>query len=51
MLVVTNSTYALAAFGQLQRDQADCEKAIDELKSQWGWGGFTTRDMERFEWG
>jgi ribosomal protein L37AE/L43A len=28
-------------------DRADCENAFDELKSQWGWGGFTTQDLER----
>ena len=23
------------------------EKVFDELKNQWGWAGFTTRDRER----
>lgn len=44
---VTNSAYALDAFGQLYRDRADCENGFDELKNQWGWGGFTTQDIER----
>ena len=39
--------YALEAFGQLYRDRADCENGFDELKNQWGWGGFTTQDIER----
>ena len=33
--------------GQLYRDRADCENVFDELKNQWGWGGFTTQDLHR----
>ena len=33
--------------GQLYRDRGDCENAFDELKNQWGWGGFTTHDLAR----
>jgi len=29
------------------RDRADCENNFDELKNQWGWGGFTTQDLKR----
>jgi len=32
---------------QLYRDRADAENGFDELKDQWGWGGFTTQDIER----
>jgi hypothetical protein len=46
-VLVTNSTYALDAFGQLYRDRADCESGFDELKNQWGWGGFTSQDIKR----
>jgi hypothetical protein len=46
-VLVTNADYALEAFGQLYRDRADCENGFDELKNQWGWGGYTTHDMER----
>lgn len=46
-VLVTNSDYPLAAIGQLYRDRADCENGFDELKNQWGWGGYTTRDLER----
>ena len=46
-VLVTSSTYALEVFGQLYRDRADCENGFDELKNQWGWGGFTTQDIER----
>jgi hypothetical protein len=31
----------------LYRDRADCENAFEELKNQWGWGGFTTQDLTR----
>ena len=37
----------LKAIGQLYRDRADCENDFDELKNQWGWGGYTTQDLER----
>jgi hypothetical protein len=33
--------------GQLYRDRADCENGFDELKNQWGWGGYSTQDIER----
>ena len=46
-VLVTNTDYALEAMGQLYRDRADCENGFDELKNQWGWGGYTTQDMER----
>jgi hypothetical protein len=35
------------AIAQLYRDRADCENVFDELKNQWGWGGFTTHDLAR----
>ena len=44
-VLVTNAPYDLAAIGQLYRDRADCENGFDELKNQWGWGGYTTRDL------
>jgi hypothetical protein len=46
-VLVTNTDYELEAIGQLYRDRADCENGFDELKNQWGWGGYTTQDMER----
>ena len=46
-MCVTNSTYDLQAIAQLYRDRADCENGFDELKNQWGWGGFSTQDIER----
>src|ERR1019366_4876390 len=46
-VLVTNSSYALESMAQLYRDRADAENGFDELKNQWGWGGFTTQDIER----
>jgi hypothetical protein len=46
-VLVTNSGYAAESMAQLYRDRADAENGFDELKNQWGWGGFTTQDIER----
>ncbi len=46
-VLATNATYDIAAIGQLYRDRCDCENGFDELKNQWGWGGFRTQDMHR----
>ncbi len=46
-VLVTNTDYEIIALGQLYRDRADAENAFDELKNQWGWGGFTTHDLHR----
>jgi len=46
-VLATNTEYDIAAIGQLYRDRCDCENGFDELKNQWGWGGFTTQDMHR----
>ena len=35
------------ALSQLYRDRGDCENIFDELKNQWGWGGFVTHDLAR----
>ena len=34
---------------QLYRDRGDAENALDELKNQWGSGGFTTQDLKRMQ--
>lgn len=46
-VLVTNTNYEMLTLGQLYRDRADAENAFDELKNQWGWGGFTTHDLHR----
>jgi hypothetical protein len=46
-VLVTSLDAEILSLGQLYRDRADCENSFDELKNQWGWGGFTTRDLAR----
>ena len=46
-MLVTNSSYSLESMAQLYRDRGDAENGFDELKKQWGWGGFTTQEIER----
>jgi hypothetical protein len=46
-VLATSLVEELASFGQLYRDHADGENIFDELKNQWGWGGFTTHDLAR----
>src|SRR5258707_2108343 len=46
-VLVTSLDSELLTLGQLYRDRAGSENAFDELKNQWGWGGFTTRDLKR----
>jgi hypothetical protein len=45
--LVTSLDAEILTLGQLYRDRADCENTFDELKNQWGWGGFTTHDLAR----
>src|SRR6201995_76253 len=45
--LVTSLGSELLTLGQLYRDRADAENVFDELKNQWGWGGFTTQDLTR----
>jgi hypothetical protein len=47
IVLVTALPYEVASIAQLYRDRADAENPFDELKNQWGWAGFTTRDFER----
>jgi len=46
-VLVTSSDREILTLAQLYRDRCDCENTFDELKNQWGWGGFTTHDMKR----
>jgi hypothetical protein len=45
--LVTSLEAEIVTLGQLYRDRADCENDFDELKNQWGWGGFTTQHLKR----
>jgi hypothetical protein len=47
IVLVTNLKENLLTLLHLYRQRADVENAYDELKNQWGWGGFTTRDLLR----
>ena len=46
-VLVTSTTHPILTLAQLYRDRADSENNFDELKNQWGWGGFTTQDLAR----
>ena len=45
--LVTDLDLCPRAVSQLYRDRGDCENIFDEMKNQWGWGGFVTQDMKR----
>ena len=47
VLVTSIPDLDAAAVAQLYRDRGNCENVFDELKNQWGWGGFVTRDLAR----
>lgn len=46
-VLVTSLDRPLDHIAQLYRDRADAENINDELKAHWGWGGFTTSDLDR----
>jgi hypothetical protein len=46
-VLVTSLPDKVMAIAYHYRDRADCENIFDELKNQWGWGGFTTKDLTR----
>lgn len=46
-VLVTSLDLEILSLAQLYRDRADSENTFDELKNQWGWAGFTTRDLSR----
>ena len=46
-MLVTSLDEEVLTLAQLYRDRADAENPFDELKNQWGWAGFTTRDLAR----
>ncbi len=45
-VLVTSLADDLVTLIQHYRDRADCENIFDEIKNQWGWGGFTTHDQK-----
>jgi hypothetical protein len=46
-VLATNLTEELVSVSGLYAQRADAENVYDELKNQWGWGGFTTKDLLR----
>ena len=46
-VLITSSSQEILTIAQLYRDRADAENVFDELKNQWSWTGFTTRDIQR----
>lgn len=46
-VLVTSLADEVRTIAQHYRDRADCENIFDELKNQWGWGGYTTQDLGR----
>lgn len=44
-VLVTTLPDEVLTIAQLYRDRADCENIFDEIKNQWGWGGFVTQDI------
>jgi len=47
LILVTNLTWDAVALADGYRQRADSENNYDQLKNQWGWGGFTTKDLLR----
>lgn len=45
-VLVTNLEDEAVSVLQHYRDRADCENYFDEIKNQWGWGGYTTRNLK-----
>ncbi len=45
-VLVTDLDADLTSVFHHYRDRADCENNFDELKNQWGWGGYTTKDVK-----
>ena len=46
-VLVTSLPDEILTIARHYRDRADCENSFDELKNQWGWGGYTTKDLKR----
>jgi hypothetical protein len=45
-VLVTNLKDDLVTLFYHYRDRADCENNFDEIKNQWGWGGYTTKNIK-----
>jgi len=47
VVLVTSLAEPVRSMAQHYRDRGDSENNFDELKNQWGWAGFTTKDRKR----
>jgi len=45
-VLVTSLDAEVTTIVQHYRDRADCENNFDEIKNQWGWGGFVTQKIK-----
>jgi len=45
-VLVTSLDTGVVSIVQHYRDRADCENNFDEIKNQWGWGGFVTQKIK-----
>jgi len=45
-ILVTSLPDELVTLMGHYRDRADCENNFDEIKNQWGWGGFVTQQLQ-----
>jgi len=45
-VLVTNLEDEVITILQHYHDRADCENYFDEIKNQWGWGGYTTKNLK-----
>jgi hypothetical protein len=45
-VLVTSLGAEVITIVQHYRDRADCENNFDEIKNQWGWGGFVTQKIK-----
>jgi len=46
-VLITSLPDEILSIAQHYRDRGDMENNFDELKNQWGWGGYTTQDLKR----
>lgn len=46
-VLATSLDAPIATLAQHYRDRGDAENIYDEEKNQWGWGGYTSRDLKR----
>jgi hypothetical protein len=47
IILITSLLDDIDVIAQHYRDRGDAENIYDETKNQWGWGGYTTRDLKR----